>query len=493
MGVTSSLRFNYGGIWSDDMGIINVNTQDSGLYQDVLVGDREIKEVIVRHRKKPYFQRIQDDPITLTLRFSFIDPFDKDSIRKVVQWLCAGEQYQELYFSDNPDRRFFAMYVGTNSQLQHNGLGEGFMTLTMRCDAPYSYSPQYGDGVVYDFSTTGSGTIQFPNYGDLSLYPEMWITKFGDNNGDVSIVNASNGGQLFKFNSAKLGTGTLNIMSNVVDGMLVQIGRDVYEFDTDGVVNTGNIQVSIPSTDLSASTAMSALAYIVNSSTSRVENVTASVTTPTIAYIHANSTTTGTNTYSYQVVALDANNNVLATSTPASISNVATLGSANTITIKWCSVANVAQYAIYRSTNSGSYVPIACLPFPINGCNLTDSGGSAITLPTGIPSVPPTASSNNTDVLIVSNVLGYTMPVDSNYPSICMWSVTQIDGGGLQDQEQVYIDNDNQIIKSLISDDTYRYDAFNDGYLELPVGMNNLIVTGYCQIQFRYRFLTLQG
>lgn len=39
--------------------------------------------------------------------------------------------------------------------------------------------------------------IYFQNKGDLKIYPEIWITKTG--NGDISIINTSNGNQEFKF------------------------------------------------------------------------------------------------------------------------------------------------------------------------------------------------------------------------------------------------------------------------------------------------------
>jgi len=39
--------------------------------------------------------------------------------------------------------------------------------------------------------------IYFENKGDRKIYPEIWITKTG--NGDISIINTSNGNQEFKF------------------------------------------------------------------------------------------------------------------------------------------------------------------------------------------------------------------------------------------------------------------------------------------------------
>lgn len=57
----------------------------------------------------------------------------------------------------------------------------------------------------------------------------------------------------------------------------------------------------------------------------------------------------------------------------------------------------------------------------------------------------------------------------------------------LKNGEQIYIDCENEIIRSSIAN-TWRYDDFNDQYLSLVYGSNVLKVTGKCRLQFRYRF-----
>lgn len=56
----------------------------------------------------------------------------------------------------------------------------------------------------------------------------------------------------------------------------------------------------------------------------------------------------------------------------------------------------------------------------------------------------------------------------------------------LEDKEIIYVDNYNEYIKTNIPN-TYRYDNFNNNYLKLLVGENNLVIYGDCKIQFRYR------
>lgn len=60
---------------------------------------------------------------------------------------------------------------------------------------------------------------------------------------------------------------------------------------------------------------------------------------------------------------------------------------------------------------------------------------------------------------------------------------------GLHDLEQIYVDNKHRHIETDVVG-LYRYDSFNDGYLELPRGLNRLEVTGRCKLTFRYQFET---
>lgn len=57
----------------------------------------------------------------------------------------------------------------------------------------------------------------------------------------------------------------------------------------------------------------------------------------------------------------------------------------------------------------------------------------------------------------------------------------------LVNAETIYVDNKNHDIESDIAL-TYRYDNFNNNYLELVRGVNRLEVTGACSLLFRYQF-----
>ena len=191
MTIKNALWFSYDGIKSIDYGIINVNI-DTGILEETFLSNRQINEIIIKGRDKPYFQGIQKNPLILNLSWAFEETWDDELIREVTRWLDV-DYYKELYFSTNINRIFYAIPI-EEPKLIHNGLSQGYINLTMRCDSPYSYSPVYEK--IYDFSNNSiEGTnIKFENLGDVDLYPELWIQKVG--NGDVSIIN---NGIEFKF------------------------------------------------------------------------------------------------------------------------------------------------------------------------------------------------------------------------------------------------------------------------------------------------------
>ncbi len=194
MTIKSSPYFIYDNQYSTNHNIINV-TLESGMQSETFVADREIKEIVVRGGKR-YFQEVEKYPLVIPVSFMFTDKFSSDSIRKTARWL-AQDFYKPLQFSSNLDRIYFALPV-ESSDLITNCLQQGYITLNFRCNTDHAYSPQYLSN-VYDLSSNPlEGTvITFTNSGDLPIFSEIFIEKVGD--GDISIINQTNGGQDFKF------------------------------------------------------------------------------------------------------------------------------------------------------------------------------------------------------------------------------------------------------------------------------------------------------
>lgn len=194
MAIMESINFSYAGKYSSDFGIYNVS-MSSGLYEETFMGSRSISETKVVGSSKPIFHRIEQEPLKFKLTFAFKDTWDDKLIREVARWLNQS-YYKPLFFSEQPDRIFYCLPVDDIS-LIHNGLKQGYLSITMRCDSHYSYTPIV-KSPVYDFSRTEQEkVITINNYGDLVCKPEVFVTKIG--NGDITIRNLSNLGEEFKF------------------------------------------------------------------------------------------------------------------------------------------------------------------------------------------------------------------------------------------------------------------------------------------------------
>lgn len=152
MTIKDKLYFSYAGVKSTDFGIYNV-ALNSGMQQEIFAPSRELKEVKIEGKDKPYFQSIEKSPLQFDVSFAFEERWNQSKIREVARWLTEQNYYQELYFSDendNPECLYYALVTG-DSALMHNMLSQGYVTLTFRCDGAYGYSP-FKMNKIYDWT-----------------------------------------------------------------------------------------------------------------------------------------------------------------------------------------------------------------------------------------------------------------------------------------------------------------------------------------------------
>ncbi len=62
----------------------------------------------------------------------------------------------------------------------------------------------------------------------------------------------------------------------------------------------------------------------------------------------------------------------------------------------------------------------------------------------------------------------------------------------LQNGDIIQIDNENEYIHVVDPPDTYRYDNFNNVFLEIVLDQNDLRIYGDCKVQFEYRYKYLK-
>lgn len=130
----------FDGISSKDMGVV-IASPNSGLFEDLFLPNRVIKEVVSAHNEKPYLQKVSHEPLSFPLTI-FIPEFkSKSKMRKISRWLFKN-YYKPLIFETNPNRIFYAIIEG-DSVFKHNGIDDGYVELNVRCDSPYTYTPEY--------------------------------------------------------------------------------------------------------------------------------------------------------------------------------------------------------------------------------------------------------------------------------------------------------------------------------------------------------------
>ena len=179
--ISESLYFEFNGEISSDYGIMNVHVS-SGLYNEPFLSGRTITEYSIRGRNKPYFQEVTRSPKTLNLTFYLSEGWDEYQIKAVSRWLNVNH-YKPLIFSASPEIVYYAMPID-DSSLVHNGNREGYITITMRTDSPYSYGKEMTTGWI-DASESDTTEIEIDNLGDDTIIPDIEIEKVGD--GDISI------------------------------------------------------------------------------------------------------------------------------------------------------------------------------------------------------------------------------------------------------------------------------------------------------------------
>lgn len=230
--IRDSLHFEYAGQTSEDMGLYNINI-GRGMANEPFVANIELVEEVIRGRDKPYFKKTRRQPLSFSVAFAFQENWDEDKIREVARWLTNHQIYQPLRFYQNIEdidnsRIFFALIV-EGSDIVHNYLKQGYITLTIRCDSPWGYLP-----IVEEDKGTANN-FKLENLGDLPLFPRLQITKLGD--GPLLITNSDNGSKI-EFFSKRAGSALLRLTGTVYDGETVEIGDEIYEFDTgDGEID----------------------------------------------------------------------------------------------------------------------------------------------------------------------------------------------------------------------------------------------------------------
>ena len=211
----NSEYFVFDGINSSELGVYLVNVE-SGLLTHKFLAEKEIISETIQGNDMPYVYGNTKRPLVINITLSTLDgkwTFEK---RRELARLLDVDYFAKFYRADEQSKIYYLQYIG-GIDLTHNACENGYLTMQMQNISAYTYSPVYIETILHDGVTPE--IYNFTNNGDANLYPEMSITKIGD--GDLSIVNLSNGGKEFKF------TGLLDNEILTVDNLNHDIETDV--------------------------------------------------------------------------------------------------------------------------------------------------------------------------------------------------------------------------------------------------------------------------
>jgi phage-related protein len=225
--IKQSLNFNYDGVWSEEYGVVHV-VLDSGMYEETLVATRDINETKVRGNSKPMLYGVEDSTLSFDMTIAFEKRFTDDDVDRLIRWLFSNH-YKPLYFEGKEDRVYYCMPTG-DSNIIHNGLNEGYIAITMRCDSPYVYSQNI---ITPKETVSTTKTITLQNDGQFTVFPEISLKKSG--NGKITIESLDDGGDIFE----------ITYLANGED-IYLNCEKEIIESDAPGVYRYDKLNGHFP-------------------------------------------------------------------------------------------------------------------------------------------------------------------------------------------------------------------------------------------------------
>lgn len=194
--IKEQFYFNFDGKESRQFNILAVDI-GSNLYEEMLAPTRTVNQTQTS-KGRIIFHSVQEEIRTFDLNLAFEEGFDEELIDDIARWLFV-DYYRPLYFEGQEDRVMFAMIVG-DSSIIHNGLQQGYFTITIQTNSPYLFSRLKTNTKTI----TNTGTIPISNNGHLDVHPELSIKKVGDGDltigidgRNVKIINLKNGENIY--------------------------------------------------------------------------------------------------------------------------------------------------------------------------------------------------------------------------------------------------------------------------------------------------------
>lgn len=220
--IKDKINFTFAGVNSQQYGLLNIVT-DGGMYEELFVATREINETKTRGNSKPLLHSIEESPIEFDMTIAFEEGYSDASIDEIIRWLFVNH-YRPLYFEGKEDRVYMAMMIGS-PRIIHNGLNQGYFTVTVRCDSSQLYSPITLTPLE---TVTGTKEIIVTSDSHFDIYPEISLRKTGI--GHITIESLSDGDSIFEIRD----------LTNLED-IYLNCEKEIIETDLIGTYRYNNV------------------------------------------------------------------------------------------------------------------------------------------------------------------------------------------------------------------------------------------------------------
>lgn len=204
--IKDKLYFNYDGVSSRTYNIINVSL-DSGMFEDNLNASREVIETRIRGKDESLFHYVDEGALEFEMVLAFEGTYEEKTLEDVVLWLFK-DGFKPLYFEGSEDRIYYCTPVG-DPKIFHNGLRQGYITITMKTSSSKIYSDEKTTQIYYLDDNIYGFDIDIENEGHVDMYPEISIEKIDDGdiifetNGKITEIKDLSNGEKVYINSEK--------------------------------------------------------------------------------------------------------------------------------------------------------------------------------------------------------------------------------------------------------------------------------------------------
>lgn len=221
-----SEEFEYNGISSNTMGVSCVSIDSSGMKESPFGMKRSIREEKINGRDKPYFHGFEKECLTFKMTIGKINEdnleWTFEERKKISEWLYT-DYYAPLLSLDNPEVIYYCTPIDDGLRFD-NGIMQGYITITMKCNAPYPFSPTYIE--EYKYEQNIDNIIEINNLSNVTkyYYPEIQVCSDDTN---FKLINLTNNGEEFTFN-------------NIDKGETIYINNEMKQIETDKKDLKGN-------------------------------------------------------------------------------------------------------------------------------------------------------------------------------------------------------------------------------------------------------------